>query len=200
MALQWKPKRRLVSQMYRVIYMHDNTWWIVSVKIDRMEALLVTPEEKWALPDKDLFGDKSGARQTLQFLQSAATATTGSLKAIRESIQNSEKQLETLQNLLPLSPPTVKTLDDLVAFSDMFPFKEKFGHVFLAANAFKKTVDLEEINKEILLDLVEKEAKFMELEGTSALEAEAEMEPQINQWEIDDIRPVCVLTLKLNPD
>jgi hypothetical protein len=148
-----------------------------------------------------MFGDKSGARQTLQFLQSDIIETGGSLKAIRQSLQDSEKQLETLQNLLrPLSPPLVQTLDELVAFSDMFPFKEKFGHVFLAANAFKKTVDLEEINKKILRDLVEKEAKFMELEGTSALEEEAEMEPQINQWEIDDIRPVCVLTLKLNTD
>jgi hypothetical protein len=163
--------------------------------------LFLISEERWALTDKDMFVDKSGARQTLQYLQSAAAATTGSLKAIRESIQDSEKHLRTLQNLhRPLSPPVVQTLDELVAFSDMFPFKEKFGHVFLAANAFKKTVDLGEINKEILLDLVEKEAKFMELEGTSALEAEAEMEPQINQWEIDDIRPVCVLTLKLNPD
>ena len=119
-----------------------------------------------------MFGDKPGTRHKLSRIETIATATTGSLKAIRQSIQDSEKQLWDLKNLLPLSPPTVKTLDDLLGFRDMFPFKETPGDEPLAQNAFGMTVDRDGVYEDIYRSLVEREERFMKISRDKKLKSQ----------------------------
>ncbi len=137
-----------------------------------MEALMEVSEGEWSQKDKETFLDKQSLLHRLSDTQSAATATTGSWKAIRQSIRDSEKQLWALQNLLPLSPPTVKTLDDLLGLRDIFPFKETPGDEPLAQNAFGMTVDRDGVYEDIYRSFVKREERFMKIARDKKLKSQ----------------------------
>ncbi len=131
-------------------------------------------EGEWSQKDKEVFLDKRSLLNRLSDTQSAATATSRNLNAVRQSITDYEKHLFTLQDRMASlhdrlpALPAVRTYEELLELESI-PFKETPGNDLMAKNAFKKTVDRDKMCQEMYEFYVQREYEYTEYPGQGAI-------------------------------